>query len=161
MNSEILLPNSACYVWWGNLKKRVKIEIEDGFNEKVTITLEGTINKEKIQNLIDIIQLMGVSNYEKENIKPEDISKFDKVLMLIERKFPAGWFTSQDIMVAYEDQYDEPIGLSTVSTYLARLINREIISKSGGISTRRYKLNKVENSKHNKLLQEERDNNSS
>lgn len=130
-----------------SLRKRVKIEIVDGVSEKITITLEGNLNRDKIQRLVDILQLMGTPGADEISPKPENLSKFDKVLMLVERKFPAGWFTSQDIMVAYEDQYDEPIGLSTVSTYLARLIDRGFISRSGGVSARRYKLRRVDNRK--------------
>ncbi|MCJ7632479.1 hypothetical protein MUP77_08830 [Candidatus Bathyarchaeota archaeon] len=115
------------------------------------------MNREKIQRLVDILQLMGTPGVDEISQKPEDISKFDKVLMLVERKFPAGWFTSQDIMVAYEDQYDEPIGLSTVSTYLARLIDRGLISRSGGVSARRYRLRRVDDSQKRTILHQGED----
>lgn len=125
------------------LKKRVRIEIADGSSEKVTITLEGDINRERILRLMDIIQLLG-TNQSEEQSSQDDVSKFDRVLSLLQRRFPAGWFTSQDVMVAYEDLYDEPIGLSTVSTYLARLVERGMVSKFGGPTTRRYRLRNIE-----------------
>lgn len=125
------------------LKKRVRIEIADGSSEKVTITLEGHITRERVLRLMDIMQLLGTGQNEEESSQ-EDVSKFDRVLILLQRKFPAGWFTSQDVMVAYEDLYDEPIGLSTVSTYLARLVERGMVSKSGGPTTRRYRLRNIE-----------------
>jgi len=126
------------------LRKRVKIEITEGAGEKVTVMLEGSMSRERIQRLMDILHLWGTIDAEEPRQEPEEMSKFDKIQILLQRKFPAGWFTSQDVMVAYEDVYDEPIGLSTVSTYLARLVDRGAASRSGGHAARRYRLRRVE-----------------
>jgi hypothetical protein len=134
------------------MKKKVKIEITDVPGEKVTVTLEGSFNQDKVRRLMDILQLMGTPSSTDTAPRPEDISKFDKVGMLVERKFPAGWFTSQDLMVAYEDQYDEPIGLSTVSTYLARLIDRGAVTKTGSPASRRYKVRNILSEKSGEVL---------
>ncbi|MCJ7610191.1 hypothetical protein MUP00_11105 [Candidatus Bathyarchaeota archaeon] len=125
------------------LKKRVKIEVADGDREKVTITLEGDMSRERILHLMDLLQLLNITDKARPE-EPEELSKFEKVRLLIKRKFPTGWFTSQDIMVAYEDSYDEPIGLSTVSTYLVRLVDRGDVTRSGSITTRRYRIRKTE-----------------
>ncbi len=148
--------NELCRV--ALLKKRVKIEIADGTNEKVTITLEGNMSKERIMHLMDILHLLETPASGDQNSEPEERSKFDKVQILLERKFPAGWFTSQDVMVAYEDLYDEPIGLSTVSTYLARLVGRGTVNRSGSLATRRYRLRRSEDAnKRRVLLPQEKD----
>jgi hypothetical protein len=126
------------------LKKRVKIEITEGASEKVTITLEGDMSRERILRLVDIIDLLGTTTVERGSEEPEEMSKFGKVQVALQRKFPAGWFTSQDVMVAYEDLYDEPIGLSTVSTYLARMVDRGFVHRSGRAATRRYRLRRAE-----------------
>lgn len=125
------------------MKKRVKIEVADGDREKVTITLEGDMSRERILHLMDLLQLLNITDKARPE-EPEELSKFEKIRLLIKRKFPTGWFTSQDIMVAYEDSYDEPIGLSTVSTYLVRLVDRGDVTKSGSITTRRYRIRKTE-----------------
>lgn len=125
------------------MKKRVKIEVADGDREKVTITLEGDMSRERILHLMDLLQLLNITDKARPE-EPEELSKFEKVRLLIKRKFPTGWFTSQDIMVAYEDSYDEPIGLSTVSTYLVRLVDRGDVTRSGSITTRRYRIRKTE-----------------
>jgi len=127
------------------LKKRVKIEVADGNREKVTITLEGDMSRERILHLMDILQLLDITEKAKPQ-EPEEISKFEKIRLLIRRKFPTGWFTSQDVMVAYEDSYEEPVGLSTVSTYLVRLVDRGDVTRSGGVATRRYRTRRTEGS---------------
>ena len=126
------------------LKKRVKIEVVGGTGEKITIILEGSISRERILRVVDMLQPLEVASDEERSSEPEEMSKFDRVLTLLRRRFPVGWFNSQDVMVAYEDVYDEPIGLSTVSTYLSRLVDRGAVSKSGGLATRRYRLRRVE-----------------
>lgn len=126
------------------LRKRIKLEMVGGTGEKITVTLEGSISRERILRVVDMLHLFEAASDEESSPEPEETSKFDRVLMLLRRKFPAGWFTSQDVMVAYEDVYDEPIGLSTVSTYLSRLVDRGAVSKTGGLATRRYRLRRVE-----------------
>jgi hypothetical protein len=125
------------------LRKRVKIEVADGDREKVTITLEGDMSRERILHLMDLLQLLDITDKAKPQ-EPEEISKFEKIRLLLRRKFPTGWFTSQDVMVAYEDSYEEPIGLSTVSTYLVRLVERGDVTRSGGVATRRYRTRRTE-----------------
>ena len=126
------------------LKKRIKIEAVRGTGEKIMIVLEGSISRERIMRVVDMLQLLEAAGDEERSPELEEMSKFDRVLMLLQRRFPVGWFVSQDVMVAYEDIYDEPIGLSTVSTYLSRLVDRGVVSKSGGLATRRYRLRSVE-----------------
>jgi hypothetical protein len=125
------------------LRKRVKIEVADGDREKVTITLEGDMSRERILHLMDLLQLLDITDKAKPQ-EPEEISKFEKIRLLLRRKFPTGWFTSQDVMVAYEDSYEEPIGLSTVSTYLVRLVERGDVTRSGSVATRRYRTRRTE-----------------
>ncbi len=42
--------------------------------------------------------------------------------------------------MVYEDLLNEPIGLSTVSTYLSRLVDKGILIRSGSAASRKYKL---------------------
>lgn len=120
---------------------RVKINVNDGEGNKITISFEGKITRNKVLQVLDFVELLGGTPVVGENqISNDDLSKFDKVQNIIERKFPIGWFTSQEVMVAYEDTFDEPIGLSTVSTYLSRLVEKGTLTKLGSVAERRYKL---------------------
>ena len=44
-----------------------------------------------------------------------------KIWHIIDKFFPMGKFTSTNILEKFEDEYNEPIKLSIVSTYLSRL----------------------------------------
>src|ERR671928_142423 len=48
----------------------------------------------------------------------------------LEGKFPYGSFTSTDILELYEDQYNEPIKLSIISTYLSRYSERSLLTRT-------------------------------
>jgi hypothetical protein len=111
-------------------KKRFKIELEDAEGSKYNLSLEGNISKEKIMKIVEFMDLINIeSNGNNENEASRSnmatpASVGDKIWTLVEGKFPYGGFTSTDILELYEDQYNEPIKLSIISTYLSRYAER-------------------------------------
>jgi hypothetical protein len=111
-------------------KKRFKIELEDAEGSKYNLSLEGNISKEKIMKVVEFMDLINIEsngNNESEAHRSNGAtpaSVGDKIWSLIEGKFPYGGFTSTDILELYEDQYNEPIKLSIISTYLSRYAER-------------------------------------
>ena len=47
-----------------------------------------------------------------------------KIWHVVEKYFGYGGFTSNMVLEKYEDEYNEPIKLSVISTYLARYSSR-------------------------------------
>lgn len=122
---------------------RVKIDVFDKEGNKISISLEGNITRKKVLHVLDLIELLnGTSSTELVNAKP-GTTKYDKLQLLIEREFPIGWFLSEQIHVAYEDAYIEPIGISTVSTYLSRLTKRGLLLRKGSRGKRMYRINRL------------------
>jgi hypothetical protein len=119
---------------------KVKVNINDEEGNKITISFEGRITRNKVLQVLDFVELLGGGSTPGEEKNTSDFSKFDKIQKVIERKFPIGWFTSQEVMIVYEDLLNEPIGLSTVSTYLSRLVDKGVLTKSGSAAERKYKL---------------------
>jgi hypothetical protein len=111
-------------------KKRFKIELEDAEGSKYNLSLEGNISKEKIMKIVEFMDLINIEpneHNEREiyrNNSSTPASVGDKIWSLVEGKFPYGGFTSTDILELYEDQYNEPIKLSIISTYLSRYTER-------------------------------------
>jgi hypothetical protein len=106
-------------------KKRFKIELEDAEGSKYNLSLEGNISKDKILKIVEFMDLLNIesTNGEAEPTRPAS-SVGDRIWNLVDSKFPYGSFTSSDILELYEDQYNEPIKLSIVSTYLSRYSER-------------------------------------
>src|ERR687887_1304804 len=111
-------------------KKRFKIELEDAEGSKYNLSLEGNISKDKIMKIVEFMDVLNIEsnrNSESEtysNNRSTPASVGDRIWSLIESKFPYGGFTSTDILELYEDQFNEPIKLSIVSTYLSRYSDR-------------------------------------
>jgi hypothetical protein len=67
-------------------------------------------------------------------------NKYNKVRMIIQKHFPLVWFTSRDIQLVYEQEFKEPIALSTVATYLYRMASKGVLAKAGASNRLKYKL---------------------
>jgi len=117
------------------------VEVFDGSGNRYTITFEGQVTREKALRLLDLVELLGgmPAGNPEWNRAASGLSKFDKVRLVIDKNFPIVWFSSGDIQSAYEQEFKEPISLSTVSTYLSRMADRGVLAKSGMSNRRRYR----------------------
>jgi len=121
--------------------KKMRIEIfNDG--DRYTITFEGQVTRDKALRLLDLVELLGgMPTVNSESSRPiSEIPKIEKVRLAAEKNFPVGWFSSTDIQSAYEKQFNEPIRLSTASTYLSRLADRGFFIKKGASNQLRYRI---------------------
>jgi len=119
----------------------MRIEIFNN-GDRYTITFEGQVTRDKALRLLDLVELLGGTSTVNtgSNRSASEISKIEKVRLVAEKNFPVGWFSSKDLQSAYEKQFNEPIRLSTVSTYLSRLTDRGFFIKSGASNQRRYRI---------------------
>ncbi|MEM0385164.1 MAG: hypothetical protein QXH64_01760 [Nitrososphaeria archaeon] len=122
--------------------KKMRVEIFDGEGNKYSISFEGNVTRDKALRILDIVELLGgLSIGETNNLNFQNFenSKYNKVLSLIQKYFPVSWFSSRDIQNAYENEFKEPIGLSTVATYLSRMVNKGLIIKTGNLNRIKYR----------------------
>jgi len=108
-------------------KKRIRIDMEDADGAKYDIKLEGNVTREKV---LKIFEMMDLMNIEQGPETPNLNSIGGKIWGVIDKHFPVGKFTSNEILEKYEDEYDEPIKLSVVSTYLSRFTSKDKIERS-------------------------------
>lgn len=121
--------------------RKMRIEIFDSEGNKYSIALEGQITREKALRLLDLVELLGgVSSVTPEVTFASESSKFEKVLSIVRKNFPVSWFSSKEVQAAYEQEFKEPISLSTVATYLARMAQRGILVKSGASNRLKYRI---------------------
>ena len=110
------------------MRKRIKIELEDEEGTKYTLALEGTVSRDKLMKAMDMLEVMDVP-LERSRKPPDEGTFFGKVMTLLETTFAAGDFSSSDVAREFEDKYNQPVKLSTISTYLARLVDKEYIRR--------------------------------
>ena len=107
-------------------QKRIRIDVHDKDGAKYDFKIEGNITKEKA---LKIFELMDLFNIEEEQAPALD-SVGGKIWNIIDGSFPIGKFTSSNVLEKYEDEYNKPIKLSVVSTYLARFASRNRIERT-------------------------------
>ena len=133
-------------------KKKIKIELEDDEGSKYNLSLEGNFSKEKILQVIELMDLVrsnsggGITNQlqEKNN---NTLSVDSKIWNIVEESFYFNTFTSSDIVNIYKKKYNETIKLSIISTYLARYCAKGKLNRTKRL--REYVYNLVRNSSTN------------
>ena len=123
--------------------RKMRIELFDGEGNRYSIAFEGQITREKAVRLLDLVELLGgmpTGTNPGVNIISNEHSKRDKVLLIIQKHFPIVWFSSKEVQTAYEQEFKEPISLSTVATYLARMANKGMLIKAGASNRLKYKM---------------------
>ena len=122
--------------------KKFKVEVFDAEGNRYTLTFEGNVTRDKVLNLFDLMNLLGgVAEEDSEwRRTSSNVSKFDKLCLLVRRNFSFNWFCSKDVQKLYEQELNGPLSLSTVSTYLARMVDRGVLVRKGSGNNMRYKL---------------------
>jgi hypothetical protein len=126
--------------------RKMRVELFDSEGNRYTIAFEGQITRDKALRLLDLVELLGGMPGEGapsgagSALASNTLSRFEKVRLVIQKSFPLVWFSSKDIQAVYEQELKEPIGLSTVSTYLARMTNRGLLLRTGGSNNLKYKV---------------------
>jgi hypothetical protein len=122
--------------------RKVKFEVLDQEGNRFSIAFEGRVTRDKVLQVIDLIELLGGVTAPGSNTERnyDELSKIARTQELIKQQFPAGWFSSKDVQDAYADAFNQPIGLSTVATYLTRLSEKGVLIRGGSIAERRYRL---------------------
>ena len=123
--------------------RKMRIELFDTEGNKYKIAFEGQITREKALRLLDLVELLGgmpSSEASPRPISSNELSKYDKVRMIIQKHLPIAWFSSKQVRSSYEQEFKEPISLSTVSTYLTRLTDRGLLLKMKASNHLKYKV---------------------
>ncbi|MEM3601103.1 MAG: hypothetical protein QXN87_00310 [Candidatus Bathyarchaeia archaeon] len=123
--------------------RKMRIEIFDSEGNKYSIAFEGFVTREKAIRILDLVELLGGIPMDRQNLGGTlafNETKYDKVLTVIYRHFPMSWFSSRDIQVAYEQEFKEPVSLSTVATYLSRMVSKGMLIKAGSSKRLKYKI---------------------
>jgi hypothetical protein len=108
-------------------RRRMTLEFSDADGGKFSLRLDGSLSKDKMVKLIEVFELLGEN--EKNNNTAEPDTQFQKLIEIIKEKFSLHNFTSSQILEAYEDLYQAPIRLGTVSTYLNRLVDKRMLRR--------------------------------
>ena len=108
-------------------KKRIRIDMEDTDGAHYDIKLEGNVTREKILKIFELMDLMNIED-EQKPINMDSVGS--KIWHIVDKFFPMGKFTSTNILEKYEDEYNEPVKLSVISTYLSRFSTKGRVDRA-------------------------------
>ena len=107
-------------------KKQIRIDMEDSDGAKYNIKLEGNVTREKVLKIFEMMDLMNIEE-EQEVINIDSVGS--KIWHIVDKFYPMGKFTSTNILEKYEDEYNEPVKLSVISTYLSRFSTKGKVNR--------------------------------
>ena len=107
-------------------KKRIRIDMEDLDGARYDIKLEGNVTREKVLKIFEMMDLMNIEE-EQESTNMNSIGS--KIWNIVDKFFSMGKFTSTNILEKYEDEYNEPVKLSVISTYLSRFATKGRVNR--------------------------------
>ena len=107
--------------------KRIRIDVQDKDGAKFDFKIEGNVTREKVLKIFELMDLMNIE-------EPVDATKTNtvggKIWHIVDKYYPAGRFLSTEILERYEDEFNEPIKLSVISTYLARFTTKNKMERA-------------------------------
>jgi hypothetical protein len=109
-------------------KKRIRIDMEDADGARYDIKLEGNVTRDKVLKIFEMMDLMNIEEEGEKSTKMDSIGS--KIWYIVDKFFPMGKFTSTNILEKYEDELNEPIKLSVISTYLSRFSSKGRVNRT-------------------------------
>jgi len=107
-------------------KKRIRIDMEDSDGARYDIKIEGNVTRDKVLKIFEMMDLMNIEE-EAETTNMDSVGS--KIWHIVDKFFPVGKFTSTTILEKYEDEFNEPVKLSVISTYLSRFSSKGRIDR--------------------------------
>ena len=101
--------------------------MEDSDGARYDIKLEGNVTRDKVLKIFEMMDLMNIE--EEQEVTNMD-SVGSKIWHIVDKFFPMGKFTSTNILEKYEDEYNEPVKLSIISTYLSRFSTKGRVNRT-------------------------------
>ena len=121
--------------------RKMRVEVYDETGNRYTISLEGRVTRENALRVLDMVELLGgMRGAASGEATVAELSKFDRVRLVVEKHFPLVWFSPKDAASVYEKETKDPVSLSTISTYLARLSKRGVLARTKNSKRVLYRL---------------------
>lgn len=112
------------------LRKKVKVEITDEEGTTYSLALHGRFSQDKVMRMMELLDLLGRTDHNTSGTTaPDDSTVYGRTLKLIQSSYATKEFSSADIARDYEDRYSSSIPLSTISTYLSRMVDKEVLKR--------------------------------
>lgn len=113
-------------------KQRIRIDLLDDDNTRYDFKIEGNITRDKMLKIYELMKIMNIEDDGGSNKSSEPVntdSTGSKIWHVVDKYFPLSKFTSTAVLEKYEDEFNEPIKLSVISTYLSRFSTKNKLDR--------------------------------
>ena len=83
--------------------KRIRIDVQDKDGAKYDFKIEGNVTREKVLRIFELMDLINIEE-QPEGANTESVG--GKILHIVDKYYPAGKFTSTEILEKYEDEFN-------------------------------------------------------
>ena len=102
--------------------RKMRVELFDSEGNRYSISFEGQVTRDKAVRLLDLGGILGGvpeggGNSDFHPTLAREPTKYDNIRAIVQKHFPLVWFCSKDVQTVFEQEFRQPIGLSTVATY--------------------------------------------
>ena len=120
--------------------RKLKIEFYDTDGVRHSITIDGPVSREKVAKILDLVEMISGTPLPSPTALRVSGKKLDRLTSTILTRLNSRPFTSSDAKKTFETMFSEKIPLSTVSTYLSRLVDRGLLQRQPHNDGLRYAL---------------------
>ena len=120
--------------------RKLKIEFYDTDGVRHSITMNGPVSRDKVVRILDLVEIMSGTSVSSGTALGLSSKKLDRLASGILSNLRTSPFTSNEAKKMFERTFSEKIPLSTVSTYLSRLVDRGLLERQADHPVLRYRV---------------------
>ncbi len=120
--------------------RKLKVEFYDPDGVKHSITVDGPVSRDKVSRILDLVEVMSGPPRANPTALGLSTKKLDRLASGILSHLRDKKFTSSDAKKMFERTFGEKIPISTVSTYLSRLVDRGLLERQPDQAVLHYRV---------------------
>ena len=124
--------------------RKLKVEFYDHDGVRHAITVDGPVSREKVSRILDLVEVMSGTPPANATVLGLSAKKLDRLASSILSQLRGREFSSSEAKSTFEKTFGEKIPLSTVSTYLSRLVDRGLLERRPEPEGLRYSVTQLQ-----------------
>ncbi|MFP3309169.1 MAG: hypothetical protein RXP27_06405 [Nitrososphaeria archaeon] len=109
--------------------KSVRVIVRDVYDRETSLEIKGRIDEESLNYLINNLKLLVSGGAQASDEQGELNTYYSKLRGLVARYLRSGYFTSLQVRELYREMYNEDLKLTTISTYLGRMVSDGLLRR--------------------------------
>lgn len=109
--------------------KSVRVIVRDVYDRETSLEIKGRIDEESLNYLINNLKLLVSGGAQASDEQGESNTYYSKLRGLVARYLRSGYFTSLQVRELYREMYNEDLKLTTISTYLGRMVSDGLLRR--------------------------------